>query len=52
MRGRRNTPATGLIVIGVHNPEFSFEHHADNVRRAVQEMRITYPVAADNDCAV
>src|SRR5580692_1093697 len=30
----------GLVVIGVHTPEFSFEHNADNVRRAVQDMRI------------
>ena len=42
----------GLVVIGVHTPEFSFEHNADNVRRAVQDMRITYPVATDNDYAV
>jgi len=42
----------GLVVIGVHTPEFSFEHNADNVRRAVQEMRITYPVATDNDYGV
>jgi thiol-disulfide isomerase/thioredoxin len=42
----------GLVVIGVHTPEFSFEHNTDNVRRAVQDMRITYPVATDNDYAV
>ena len=42
----------GLAVIGVHTPEFSFEHNADNVRRAVQDMRITYPVATDNNYAV
>ena len=42
----------GLVVIGVHTPEFSFEHNADNVRRAVQEMRITYPVATDNNYGV
>ena len=42
----------GLVAIGVHTPEFSFEHNADNVRRAVQDMRITYPVAIDNDYAV
>jgi thiol-disulfide isomerase/thioredoxin len=42
----------GLVVIGVHTPEFSFEHNPDNVRRAVQEMGITYPVATDNDYAV
>ena len=42
----------GLVVIGVHTPEFSFEHNPDNVRRAVQDMRITYPVATDNNYAV
>src|SRR6266446_9122179 len=42
----------GLVVIGVHTPEFTFEHKADNVRRAVQDMRITYPVATDNNYAV
>jgi thiol-disulfide isomerase/thioredoxin len=42
----------GLVVIGVHTPEFSFEHNIDNVRQAAQGMRITYPVATDNDYAV
>jgi thiol-disulfide isomerase/thioredoxin len=42
----------GLVVLGVHTPEFSFEHNADNVRRAVQEMGISYPVATDNNYAV
>jgi Thioredoxin like C-terminal domain/AhpC/TSA family len=42
----------GLVVIGVHTPEFSFEHDPENVRRAVQERRITYPVATDNGYAV
>jgi len=42
----------GLVVIGVHTPEFGFEHDLDNVRRAVQEMKIGYPVAIDNDYAV
>jgi thiol-disulfide isomerase/thioredoxin len=41
-----------LAVIGVHTPEFSFEHDRANVRQAVQEMGITYPVAIDNDYAV
>jgi hypothetical protein len=36
----------------VHTPEFSFEHDAGNVRQAVQDMRITYPVATDDDYAV
>ena len=39
----------GLIVIGVHTPEFSFEHDIDAVRRATQEGAIDYPVAVDND---
>ena len=42
----------GLVVVGVHTPEFSFEHNPDNVRRAVQETRVEYPVATDNDYAV
>ncbi len=42
----------GLVVIGVHTPEFSFEHNVGNVRQAVQDMGITYPVATDNDYAV
>ena len=39
----------GLVVIGVHSPEFSFEKDLNNVRRAVKDMRIDYPVAVDND---
>ena len=42
----------GLIVIGVHTPEFSFEHDVDLVRQAVEERDIDYPVATDNDYAV
>ena len=42
----------GLVVIGVHTPEFGFEHDEPNVRRAVQDMNITYPVAIDDDYAV
>jgi thiol-disulfide isomerase/thioredoxin len=42
----------GLVVIGVHTPEFSFEEDLDNVRRAVKEMGVTYPVAIDNDRAI
>jgi thiol-disulfide isomerase/thioredoxin len=42
----------GLVVIGVHTPEFTFEHNLDNVRRAVQDTRVDYPVAIDNDYAV
>jgi thiol-disulfide isomerase/thioredoxin len=39
----------GLVVIGVHTPEFSFEHEVDLVRQATQERGIDYPVALDND---
>jgi thiol-disulfide isomerase/thioredoxin len=39
----------GLVVIGVHAPEFTFEKTPSNVRRAVQDMRIDYPVAVDSD---
>src|SRR5690348_10417804 len=42
----------GLVVIGVHTPEFSFEHNLDNVRRAVRDTRVDYPVAIDNSYAV
>jgi thiol-disulfide isomerase/thioredoxin len=42
----------GLVVIGVHTPEFPFEHDVANVRRAVRDMRIEYPVAIDNDYGI
>jgi len=42
----------GLVVIGVHTPEFGFERNVDNVRRAVQAMRVHYPIAIDNNSAV
>jgi thiol-disulfide isomerase/thioredoxin len=42
----------GLVVVGVHTPEFWFERDADNVRRAVREMRIDYPVATDSDYGI
>jgi thiol-disulfide isomerase/thioredoxin len=38
----------GLVVVGVHTPEFPFERDVDNVRWAVQENRIEYPVALDS----
>jgi thioredoxin family protein len=41
-----------LVVIGVHTPEFSFEHEVDRVRRATEDRGIDYPVALDNDYAV
>jgi cytochrome c biogenesis protein CcdA/thiol-disulfide isomerase/thioredoxin len=42
----------GLIVIGVHAPEFAFEKDSANVARAVHELGITYPVALDNNYAI
>jgi thiol-disulfide isomerase/thioredoxin len=42
----------GLVVLGVHTPEFSFEHEIDRVRCATEEREIDYPVALDNDYAV
>jgi thiol-disulfide isomerase/thioredoxin len=42
----------GLIVVGVHTPEFSFEHEIDTVRQATKDRSIDYPVAVDNDYAV
>ena len=42
----------GLVVLGVHTPEFSFERDVGNVRQAVQSGRITYPVALDSDHAI
>jgi cytochrome c biogenesis protein CcdA/thiol-disulfide isomerase/thioredoxin len=42
----------GLVVIGVHAPEFAFEKDAANVRHAVADLGIAYPVALDNDYAI
>lgn len=42
----------GLVVVGAHTPEFSFEHEIDLVRRATAERAIEYPVALDNDYAI
>jgi thiol-disulfide isomerase/thioredoxin len=42
----------GLVVVGVHTPEFAFEKDVDNVRRAVQDMRIDYPIAVDSNYAI
>ena len=41
--------AQGLVVIGVHAPEFAFEKDLANVRRAVKDLGLSYPVAVDND---
>jgi cytochrome c biogenesis protein CcdA/thiol-disulfide isomerase/thioredoxin len=41
----------GLVIVGVHSPEFAFEHSLGNVRAAVKRLGIHYPVALDNDFA-
>ena len=42
----------GLVVIGIHTPEFPFEHEVENVREAAQAMRVEYPIALDSDYGV
>ena len=42
----------GLVVIGVHTPEFAFEKQTANVQRAIKQFGLTYPVATDNNFAV
>src|SRR4030095_13797116 len=42
----------GLVVIGVHSPEFGFEKDVNNVRRAVQDIGVPYPIAIDSDHAI
>jgi cytochrome c biogenesis protein CcdA/thiol-disulfide isomerase/thioredoxin len=45
----RTYHSKGLQIIGVHTPEFAFEHEEDNVRAAVERLGVEYPVAMDND---
>lgn len=42
----------GLVVVGVHSPEFQFEHELGNVKRAVTDLHVTYPVVLDNQLAI
>lgn len=42
----------GLVVVGVHAPEFAFEKDVGNVRHAVSDLGVSYPVALDNDFAI
>ncbi|WP_250515160.1 cytochrome c biogenesis protein DipZ [Caballeronia sp. INDeC2] len=42
----------GLVVIGVHAPEFAFERNVDNVKQAIHDLGIDYPVAIDNNFAI
>lgn len=48
----RKYRAAGLVVIGVHAPEFAFEKDRRNVTKAVRDLTITYPVALDNNYAI
>ena len=42
----------GLVVVGIHSPEFDFEKNHDNVSKAVQQLGVTWPVALDDDMAI
>jgi thiol-disulfide isomerase/thioredoxin len=42
----------GLVLIGVHTPEFAFEKNLDNVRRALKQLKVGYPIVIDNDYAI
>src|SRR6266508_5121325 len=42
----------GLVVIGVHTPEFAFEQSVENVRRAAKDLRVDYPIAIDSEYAI
>jgi methionine-S-sulfoxide reductase len=44
--------ASGLVIIGVHSPEFDFEKDSANVRKAIDQFHIAYPVALDSDFAL
>jgi thiol-disulfide isomerase/thioredoxin len=52
VRAWARTYQSQLIVIGVHTPEFAFERNVDNVRRAVEKLRIEYPIVIDSDYAI
>src|ERR1700722_15636597 len=42
----------GLVVVGVHAPEFGFEHDLENVQRATRELGVSYPVVVDNEFTI
>jgi hypothetical protein len=41
-----------VVVIGVHTPEFAFEKNIDNVKKAVTDLKLEFPIAIDNDYAI
>ena len=42
----------GLVTLGVHSPEFAFERRTENIKRAVDELKLRFPIAIDNDFAI
>jgi hypothetical protein len=42
----------GLVVIGVHTPEFAFEKERANVEKAVRDLKVSYPAAIDSDYGI
>ena len=42
----------GLVMVGVHTPEFAFERNVENVRRAVKQLNVDYPIVIDNDYSI
>ena len=48
----RHYKDSGLVIIGVHSPEFAFEKDTDNVQQAMEKLRIGYPVALDSELAI
>ena len=44
--------APGVVMIGVHTPEFPFEQNIENVRRSIRQLKIDYPIVIDNDYAI
>jgi len=44
--------SNGLVVVGVHTPEFAFEKNESNVKRSIRDLGVTYPVALDNNFAI
>jgi thiol-disulfide isomerase/thioredoxin len=49
VRWHQQYAAHGLKVIGIHTPEFAYEREVNNIQRALQQHKITYPVPVDND---
>jgi len=49
---QRTYASQGLVIVGVHAPEFEFEHDPQRVRRALREQGVTWPVAIDDEFAI